>query len=128
MKYDGLGRRIMKTVPGEGDFEFRYYYDGRRLIETRGESGEVYKQHVWGMLYVDELVQLGINDDPLTYGTGDYDCETFYNVIQNANFNVMGLVDASGDLVERYEGNKGHRPSRLAHPRSSAFIPASIAA
>jgi len=67
---------------------------------------------VWGTQYVDELVQIGHNDEPPSprsyVGPGPEDagedgCETFYYACHNANFNVMGIVTAGGDLTERYE-------------------------
>jgi hypothetical protein len=34
---------------------------------------------------------------------GEDDCETAYYALQDANFNVLGLIDAGGELAERYE-------------------------
>jgi len=59
------------------------------------------KQWVWGLEYIDELVQIAINDDPAD--TGENDCETMYYALQDANYNVIGLVESDGDLKERYE-------------------------
>ncbi|MBS3735425.1 MAG: IS30 family transposase [Phycisphaerae bacterium] len=72
MRYDALGRRISKVVDNSADWDgaYHYYYDGQRMIETRddhdgdGDPDRVLKQYVWGGGYVDELVQIGINDDP----------------------------------------------------------------
>ncbi len=78
------------------------------MIETRNGSDEVIKQHVWGTQYIDELIQIGINTDPGddddagTAGTQD-NCETFYWAAQDANYNLMGLIESDGDLAERYE-------------------------
>ncbi len=33
------------------------------MIETRNDSAEALKQHVWDLTYVDELVQVGVNCD-----------------------------------------------------------------
>jgi RHS repeat-associated protein len=103
MAYDGLGRRIKKAVTNSGDWDctYHYYHDGSRMIETRNGSGQVLTQHLWGTQYVDELVQVAHNDDPAD--AGEHDCETAYYALQDANFNVLGLVDAGGDLAERYE-------------------------
>jgi len=46
-------------------------------------------------------VQIAVNDDPTD--ANEADCESFYYPMQNANFNVIGLSDANGTLVERYE-------------------------
>ena len=69
------------------------------MIETRNGSDMVLKQQVWGLTYVDELVQTSINSDP----AADNSCETAYWVCQDANYNVLGLVDSAGTLKERYE-------------------------
>ena len=42
------------------------------MIETRNGSDMVLKQQVWGLTYVDELVQTSINSDP----SADNSCET----------------------------------------------------
>ena len=76
------------------------------MIETRNVSDEVLQQNVWGTTYVDELVQIGINQDPsnATSGTATENvCERFFWVCQDANYNVLGVVSPHGDLVERYE-------------------------
>ena len=114
MVYDGTGRRISKTVEYSGDWDFTYhfYYNGQSEIEIRnGDSyneGSVLKQKVWGTQYVDELVQIAINQDPsnnsATYSPNDENvCERFFWVCQDANYNVIGVVSAAGVLTERYE-------------------------
>ena len=62
-----MGRRILKedcqldkTYP----FRQHYYYDGQSIVEIRDGSDYVLKQQVWGLRYVDELVQIAVNDDP----------------------------------------------------------------
>lgn len=118
MAYDGVGRRITKTVRlggdatgslGDVDTSYANYYDGQQQIEVRDGSGNVIKQQVWGLMYIDELVQIAINDDPI--GDGDFDLTVpatmaaaqFYYALHNANFNIMGLVDSAGNMKERYE-------------------------
>ena len=104
MSYDGLGRRIKKAVSNCGDWNgtCHYYYDGQRMIEVRDGSWDVLKQHVWGQTYVDEIVQIGINDDPTD--AGEDDCETSYYALQDANFNVTALIErGDGSVLERYE-------------------------
>ena len=110
MAYDGLGRRISKSVTNCGDWDcaYQYYHDGQRLIEERGGS-QVLKQNVWGLQYIDELVQIGLNQDPQNAsacdpaGQKENLCERFFWVCQDANFNVQGVLSAKGMLVERYE-------------------------
>ncbi len=91
LSYDAAGRRIAKAVTGCGDWDqtYEYYYDGQRMIEMRDDSADVVKQYVWGLGYVDELVQVAAN------GT--------YYAMQDANYNLLGLIDAGGRLAERYE-------------------------
>ena len=102
-EYDGLGRRIVKAVKNSADLDatYHYYYTGWRLIETRNGSGNVLKQHVWGVTYIDELAQTALNDDPAD-GTED-DVESYYYALQDAHFNVLGMVSSTGALAERYE-------------------------
>ena len=71
MKYDGLGRRIVKTIDNSGDWDAEYHYDddGQQMIETRDNSEDVLKQRVWGLTYVDELVQIAVN---VVTGAGAY--------------------------------------------------------
>jgi len=116
IRYDGLGRRIVKQVGDgrsltreAGDWEMTYhlYHDGRRTVEERNGSGQVIRQYVWGRTYADELCQIGINGDPADANedqTGNQ-ClaDTFYYALADVNWNVIGLVGATGALVERYE-------------------------
>ena len=110
----GAGERVRRHGPahrqgGEAsgglDATYHYYYNGQQLVETRNGSGNVLKQHVWGVTYIDELVQTALNDDPAD-GTED-DCESLYYALQDAHFNVLGMVDGDpsggGALIERYE-------------------------
>ncbi|QNN21562.1 RHS repeat protein [Planctomycetales bacterium ZRK34] len=103
MRYDGLGRRIEKAVQNSADLDCTYgfFYNGQQLVETRDGSDLVLKQYVWGLQYIDELVQVGVNDDPAD-GAED-DVESFYYAIHNANYNVQLMVDAAGAITERYE-------------------------
>ena len=86
------------TDCGDWDATTHYYYDGQRMIETRNGSDQLCKQYVWGMTYVDELVQVG-----LTLSSGNTSCSRFFHALQDANYNVLGVVDHTGRLVERYE-------------------------
>jgi len=106
MTYDGLGRRITKAASGsaEMDYTYHYYYDGQQVIEVRNETAteqQLLKQNVWGTQYIDELVQIAINQDPLD---DDEDvCERVFWVSHDANYNVVGVFDNGGNLIERYE-------------------------
>jgi len=112
MEYDGTNRRVSKTITHSGDWDaaYNFYYNGQSLIETRDNAttneGSVLKQKVWGLGYIDELVQIGINQDPsnnLTTTNDENNCERFFWVCQDANYNVIGVVSAAGHLTERYE-------------------------
>jgi RHS repeat-associated protein len=100
--YDAAGRRISKSVSntGQWDATFHYYYADERLIETRNGSDQRLKQYVWGREYVDELVQVKASSDPTQSQTT---LDQSYWALQDANYNVIGLVDSSGLPVERYE-------------------------
>jgi len=107
MTYDGLGRRISKTVTASGDLNgvYHFYYDGQRVIEIRDADDQMLKQQVWGPSYVDELVQIGINQDPKNASSAtnaENVCERFFFAFQGANFNVLGVMAENGDLIERH--------------------------
>ena len=101
MAYDGLGRRITKTITGSGDMNhtYKYFYDGQRVIETHNASDQVIKHEVYGPTYVDEVIQVGVNDNP----TVDNNMDDFHIVLDDANFNVVGIMNDSHDLIERRE-------------------------
>jgi hypothetical protein len=83
---DARGRRISKAVTNSGawDCTYHYYYDGDSVVETRSGSDIMMRQHVWGARYIDELVQIGLNQPP------------------DAKYNVLGVVMSNGRLGERY--------------------------
>ncbi len=119
-EYDGLSRRIVRTLSNSGDLNATCHddFDGQRVVETRsgGTSGGglVIRHQVWGLQYIDELVQVTVNraflDDPsMDASDPDHDVQAVYAVL-DPMFSLLGLVDASGDLVERYELDPyGHR-------------------
>jgi len=94
-EFDALGRRIKKTVTNAGDLdsEKRYYYDGQKIIETRNGSNEMVQQFVHGTQYIDELVMVRVAERGELY------------VHQDANWNVIGMTDLGGSLVERHVYN-----------------------
>jgi RHS repeat-associated protein len=101
MGYDASGRRVTKAVEGTGamDDTTHYYLSGQSVAETRNGSDLLLEQFVHGPNYVDELVQVAVNSDPPNQTACDY----FYWACQDANFNVLGLIDDGGNLAERYE-------------------------
>ena len=71
------------------------------IIETRDGSNDLLQQYVHGLTYVDELVELAFT----YYPPGATACDNFYAVLQDANYNVLGMVESyyGLGLVERYE-------------------------
>ena len=106
MAYDGLGRRIKKAVANSADLDstYHYYYDGQSMVEVRvGSNDYLVRQYVWGNLafegqYIDELVQIAV-----ARSVGSSRSFNVFYALQDANFNVLGVVNRDGELVERYE-------------------------
>ena len=96
--YDPTGRRI--TEAAGGVTTAIYFTNQWQDIEER-QAGTVTRQNVWGLGYVNQLVER--DDDPVAGNlgvTGSGLGERLY-AQQDANWNVTALVDASGDVVER---------------------------
>jgi RHS repeat-associated protein len=99
---DADGRRIVKAIDNAGDWDatYHYLYEGRRPVEIQNGTMEVLQQFAWGLEYLDELLQVAVNEDY----TSDDDCDdASYYAVQDAHWNTIGLVDSDGDLIERYE-------------------------
>ncbi len=93
--YDGRHRRIRKTVEGETDIDYDYYYNTSwQVVEVRKE-GAAYKQYVWDTRYIDAPVCRFRNND------GNADLEETLYYTNDANMNVTALVNTSGTIVER---------------------------
>ncbi len=108
MSYDGTGRRTIKAVSHSADLNgtYHYYYKVRSIVQIDNGSGQMLKQYVWGLKYIDELCQIGMNIDPANADTVQYSeniAERFFYALQDANYNVLGVIGASGYLAERYE-------------------------
>ena len=93
--YDGLGRLIRTVRPQSGadDRIEDHYYDGVRRIQTDvtvGETTDTDRQYVYSPDYVDEFV-----------AQIDSAGAVFY-MLQDGNYNVVALVNASGAVVEQY--------------------------
>jgi RHS repeat-associated protein len=91
-EFDAKGRRIKKTISNSGDLDGTtvYFYEGQKICETRDGSGNMVAQFIHGTQYIDELVMMR------SAGKGDL------YIHQDANFNVIGVTDLGGNLVERY--------------------------
>jgi RHS repeat-associated protein len=130
--HDGLSRRIVKAIQNTDDLDatFHYYYDGQSLLETRNGSNQTLKQYLWGNLagsgggqYIDELCQIAINQDPENADAGtnlENNCEQFFYALQDANYNVLGLVSSAGTLLERYEYTPYGQRTVFSHGYSPA--------
>jgi RHS repeat-associated protein len=92
-EYDGQARRVSKTV--SGTTTDAYYTAGWQMIEER-VGGNVVRQYVWGVRYVDELVCRDADTD----ANGSLDQKLY--AVHDANWNVTAIVDSSGAVVERY--------------------------
>ncbi len=99
-EYDGKNRRIVKKIYDGGtldETQHHYLSNQNQLLEVRLDSDtDPHKQFTWGTRYIDDLV-LRERD---TTGNGTLD-ETLY-ALQDANWNVMALVNASGTVSERF--------------------------
>ena len=97
--YDGMHRRIVKTVDPDGaDTDYDYYYNvAWQIVEVRKDGdADPLKQYVWDIRYIDAAVLRWYDDD--TDGTAvaaHYYCT-------DANMNVTALVSDAGAVVERY--------------------------
>ncbi|MEZ6104397.1 MAG: RHS repeat-associated core domain-containing protein, partial [Pirellulaceae bacterium] len=93
-QYDAVNRRIVKVTSETRHF---YYTNHWQCIEERvGTSSSARVQFIWGSRYVDDFV-LG-NWDSDSNGTLD----TWYYGLQDANWNMVALVDETGAVLERY--------------------------
>ncbi len=135
--YDGTGRRILKMFdsqsPGTPDGLDTYehiFLSGQQVIETREGTGttpaeaetlQPKYQNVWSPRYVDSLILRDENTD--TDGTCD-DGRLYY--LADANYNVTALVDAAGNVVERY-AYSAYGEATIYTPDWSATRTASLA-
>jgi RHS repeat-associated protein len=96
-EYDGLGRRIAKTVDADGSSSrTNYNYDGWRIIEERDpDAGSTLATYVYGQ-YIDEVLQMRRDV------TGGGQFEDFYYHADDMH-SVMVVTDSAGLVVERYE-------------------------
>lgn len=94
-RYDGLNRRTIKTVSGT-DRHF-FYSDQWQVLEERiGSSTNPDRQFVWGIRYIDDLVLRDRDAD----ANGTLDERLF--AVQDANWNVVAILDIGGAVDERF--------------------------
>ena len=100
-EYDVLGRIIHKTVSGSGDLNTTgdgdyFYYDGHRLLEHHKHNGTslaLYRQYVYGLDYIDEVV---------AYYDSDQTAAAPHFILQDVNYNVVATTDHEGHLEQQY--------------------------
>jgi hypothetical protein len=94
-EYDGLGRRIVRVNVAASD-EYDYYYnDNWQLLEERNDDDADPLQHyVWHPYYVDALAVRYYDADTDNVLNESNDGSHLY--LQDANFNVTAVVNASG--------------------------------
>jgi RHS repeat-associated protein len=107
--YDGLGRRIVADVGGTTTVLF-YSAVGQVLEESSG--GDYTNRYVWSPVYVNALV---LRDSMVEVGP-----TLRLWVIQDANWNVVALVNASGSVVERFDYTPFGSVTQL-NPDASAY-------
>jgi RHS repeat-associated protein len=91
--YDGLGRRVTET---HGSTTTDLYFSAAGQVLEEQVGGVTQARNEWSPVYVNALV---LRDQSSAHdGTLD---QRLY-VMQDANWNVTGLVDTSGAVVERY--------------------------
>jgi RHS repeat-associated protein len=93
--YDALGRRI-EAIDSVAATTTRYYYDGWRVLSETNAAGTKQRHYVYGN-YLDEALLL-IHDDG--QATPTY---TDYYYAHNHLYSPTALIEADGDVVERYE-------------------------
>ncbi len=120
-EYDGAKRRIIKKSYTSGTLtETRHAYFTEpskwQVIEERVDSSSnAERQFVRGLRYIDDLVLRDRDTD----GNGTLD-ERLYGM-QDANWNVTGLVSTSGTVQERYAYSAYGKPMFL----DASFVPRS---
>ena len=90
--YDAMNRRVSEK---DGTTKDLYYSAGWQVLEEQ-VGGVTTESYVWSPVYVDAMIARDRDTD--SNGTLD---ERLY-VLHDANFNVTGLVDTSGNVVERF--------------------------
>lgn len=103
MTYDGMGRLVTDTAYS-GDSSTttnRYYSSEDQVLEE--QAGSAYtNRYVWSPVYVNAMVlrDSATSSSGLTSTGGDY--ARLYE-LQDADYNVVALVNTSGSIVENYD-------------------------
>ncbi len=92
--YNGLGQRITET---HGSTTTDLYYSAAWQVLEERVGGVVQARNVWSPVYVDALVLR----DQSSQHNGVLDQRLY--VVQDANWDVMALLDTGGNVLERYD-------------------------
>ena len=95
-EYDAIGRRIAKTLGTAASPTDYFYYDGHRVLEHHKHNGTslaLHRQYVYGLDYIDEVVAYCDSADTPTNP---------HFILQDANYNVVGVTDHEGYLEQQY--------------------------
>jgi YD repeat-containing protein len=96
--YDANGNRIQQT---ESSATTDLYQSTQgRVLEER-QSGTVTNQYVWGLMYVNQLVERDDNSTSGSYGASGSGLGRRIYVQQDADWNVTALISSSGTVLER---------------------------
>jgi RHS repeat-associated protein len=108
-QYDGRNFRALKAVYADGtlsEVRHSYYNSNWQELEQRAVttlttapwSQSPVSQYIWGLRYIDDLVLR----DRDTSTTPDGMLEERLYALQDGNWNVVTLVDTTGEVAERY--------------------------
>ncbi|MCC6699393.1 MAG: RHS repeat-associated core domain-containing protein, partial [Candidatus Hydrogenedentes bacterium] len=89
--------------PGGANVSQYFIYDNDRIVQELNTSGALVAEWVYGT-YVDEILAMFRDTD------GQPGFETYY-YLQDDLYNVIGLTDANGNVVERYTYNDYGAPT-----------------
>lgn len=98
--YDAFGRRITETPTGQTTKDL-YFNSNGNVIEEQ-QAGTTTNQYVWGLGYQNDLVLRDDNSTSGNYGKTGSGLGRRAFVQQDANWNVTSLVDATGNVQERF--------------------------
>ena len=84
VRHNPLDRRMIEAVSDTGvwDCTYHYYLDGQRVVKERNGSLQNIKEFVWGIQYVDDLIMIARNSDPI----GQVYCDSRNWACQDANW------------------------------------------
>lgn len=104
-EYDGLGRRIVRTIfpSTTNDVLHSYYNENWQELEVRREisgteSAYPLEQFVWHPYYIDALATRFYDSD-----VSDSGGVVQHYFTHDANFNITAALDSSGNVTERYD-------------------------